>query len=457
MATAYYLEQQARSKGYNLQCRLLERSDQLGGKIRTEQVGRFLTEAGPDSLLTRKPWGINLCREVGLDHDLLPGRDVPHKTYILWEGRQIPLPPGVQLGVPTQLAPLAASPLLSWPGKLRALADLFMWPRRDTDDESIAQFFQRHFGKEVVDRIVAPMLGSIYAGDVQKLSLASTFPTFKTLEYQHGSLIRGLRKQTSSESTQASPFTTLRRGMTSLVTSIVERLSMTTLYTSWPVSRVIPAQTDGWTVYSHVDNVAPLHADAVVVASPACDAAKNLHEALPDAADELAQIPFSSSATVNLGFHSAIPDTIARGYGFIVAPMTKGLVSGGTWAMNKFEHRCAPGQSILRLFLGGAAKTLPMDHRKHDAWLEPALRFCHDHLSIHTKPDEVRVAVWDQANPQYNVGHMDRMRRMEVMFHRTPGMYITGSSLTGFSVSDCVRDAQRVARDVLDDVAADNV
>lgn len=446
LATAFRLEEQARLAGLDLRITLLEKADRLGGKIRTDRVGPYLMEAGPDSLLNRKPWGMDLCRDLGLQGALAPSCDLPEKTFMLWRGNQVPLPPGMMLGIPTRLLPLATTPLVSWPGKLRALGDLFMRPRRMDQDESLADFFRRHFGEEVLERLVAPLLGGIYSGRADTLSLFATFPSFADLEARHGSLIRGMKKQALHPASSTSPFSSLRDGMQSLVTRITSQLVNTSLQTGQSVAR-LTAEPDGtWCLHLDGDGHPPMAADEVVIALPANVATRVMADLLPDTTEDLDGIPFTSSATVNLGFDTVIPDTVARGYGFLVAPIAEDQVAGGTWAMNKFEHRCEPGHSLLRLFFSGETEG---NAASPDAWIEPALRFCRERLQIAVEPREVRVAVWHRTNPQYQVGHMERLERIQAAVQARPGLYITGSSLTGFSVSDCAKDAVRVARQVV--------
>ena len=197
LSTAWYLQNRAQENGIRLHSTVLEQSDRLGGKIITETIdepgiGSFIIEGGPDSFLTQKPWALQLARDLDLDTHLLGTNDQQRKIYVLNKGKPTPLPDGVLLIVPTKIMPFAMSPLLSPLGKLRMGLDLFIPPKNDGEDETLAEFITRRLGKEALDKIAEPLMSGIYNAEAERQSLLSTFPRFRALEEKHGSLIRGM-------------------------------------------------------------------------------------------------------------------------------------------------------------------------------------------------------------------------------------------------------------------------
>ena len=195
LTAAFALNENVRrypSAGRPFTCTLVEASPRLGGKILTERSNGFVIEAGPESFLAQKPWGIDLCRRLGLTESLIPTNPEHRKTFVLLGGRLHELPQGLVMGVPAKLGPFLRTSLLSWPGKLRLAAELFIPRIRHNEDESLATFFRRRLGKEALDRIIEPLLTGIYTGAADQLSLLATFPRFREMEREHGSLLRAL-------------------------------------------------------------------------------------------------------------------------------------------------------------------------------------------------------------------------------------------------------------------------
>ncbi|HLU09569.1 MAG TPA: protoporphyrinogen oxidase, partial [Oceanobacillus sp.] len=185
LSTAWYLQQAG------IRCTVLEGANRWGGKVYTEQVDGFgdtpfILEMGADAFLTRKPWALELAQELGLSERIQPVNAANSRTFVLRRGKPVPLPDGLQLLVPTRLLPFLRSPLISPFGKCRALADLFIPPRRSDGDETLASFIRRRLGAEMLDRVASPMLAGVYNGDPEALSMRATFPQFPALERQYG-------------------------------------------------------------------------------------------------------------------------------------------------------------------------------------------------------------------------------------------------------------------------------
>src|SRR6476619_859263 len=172
---------------------VLERCARAGGLVLSEDIDGYTIDAGPDALLVQKPDGIRLCEELGLKDDLVPTKK-PRLAYIQRGGRLHPLPDASVLGIPTRLGPFLTTRLFSWPGKLRMAGELFVQPRRDSEDESIGAFINRRFGREATTYLAEPLLAGIHAGDVDRLSIKALFPRLVETEQKHGSLLAAFSK-----------------------------------------------------------------------------------------------------------------------------------------------------------------------------------------------------------------------------------------------------------------------
>ncbi|HLY91846.1 MAG TPA: protoporphyrinogen oxidase, partial [Candidatus Angelobacter sp.] len=192
LSAAYSLEK-ARRSGAPLEWRLFEQSPRLGGIVGSEYLNGCVIETGADSFLSEKPWAFDLCRELGLEDQLIGSNDAARKTFILLHGKLVPLPEGLQFIVPTSLDHVMRSELFSEETKRLIAAEVSLPPRKDDGDESIAAFVARHFGNEVVDRLAGPMLAGVYGGDAARLSMRTIMPRFVKMEEEHGSLIRALQ------------------------------------------------------------------------------------------------------------------------------------------------------------------------------------------------------------------------------------------------------------------------
>src|SRR6202142_2142195 len=227
LSAAYTLEEKRKS-GMPVEYVVFESSPRLGGVLVTDHVDGCIVEAGPDSFLTEKPWAADLCRQVGLEDQLIGSNDGDRKTYILVKGKLVPLPDGLMFMVPTKLAPTLLSPLFSPGTKLRMVREWRFAPRGSRSDESVAALVERHYGAEMVERLTDPLLCGVYGGDASQLSVRAVLPRFVEMESKYGSLGRGmLAGQKNKQSAQPTPpiFTSLKGGMQQLSDALVASLS----------------------------------------------------------------------------------------------------------------------------------------------------------------------------------------------------------------------------------------
>ena len=281
LSAAFTIEEK-RQSGASVEYVLFESSPRLGGVLVTDRVDGCLVEAGPDSFLTEKPWAADLCRKIGLGDQLIGSNDSERKTYIVARGKLVVMPDGLMFMVPTKIMPTVFSPLFSLRTKMRMAAEWFHPPRKASEDETVAQMVERHYGSEMVELLADPLLSGVYGGEASELSVRAVLPRFADMESKHGSLGRAMlearKKMGAAASVPARPlFTSLKEGMQQMVDALVARLDANSLKTSSLVQSVI-RQDNGWTVSAGYQSD---QFDAVIVATPA-----HVASAVLQAADE---------------------------------------------------------------------------------------------------------------------------------------------------------------------------
>lgn len=451
LAAAFALEERRRS-GSELEYVLYEASPRLGGVLRTEQIDGCLVEAGPDSFITEKPWAADLCRALGLGDQLIGSNDADRKTYILTNGRLVEMPDGLMFMVPTKILPTGLSPLFSWKAKLRMTKELFHPPRAVDHDESVAAFVERHYGSEMVDRLADPLLSGVYGGEAASLSVRAVLPRFAEMERTHGSLGRAMlaaRKKMATAPRKPAPplFTSLKDGMQHLAETVVARLTPSSLLTKAPVQAVqAEGGTEGWVVSAGMQSD---QFDRVIVALPAPAAAQVLRMASPELSAELADIRYSSSITVGLGYDREVRESLPPGFGFLVPRSEGKKLLAATFVHNKFPHRAPEDRAVLRCFFAA--------RNAEDVWTladEQIVGIVRDELQqilgLRAEPLFSRVYKWKSAMAQYGVGHLDRLDRIERLRKQLPGLALAGNAYRGIGVPDCVRSGSDAAKQVVE-------
>lgn len=442
LSAGWYLQQAAARQGINLRYTILEQSHRWGGKVQTGQVqgigdAPFILEAGPDAFLTRKPWALKLARELGLGERILPVNTENSRTFILHRGQPVPLPDGLLLLAPTRLQPFLRSPLFSPWGKLRAMFDLLIPPRRSEADESLASFVRRRLGAEMLDKLGEPLLGGVYNGDPERQSVLATFPQFPTLEKKYGSLIRGAGQREHVSGSEP-PFISFKSGTHELVDKLVQRLTGD-LRLNVGVSAV--ERDDRYRVVTTNGDV--LEADALILATPANVTAKLLRDIAPETAKNLDTIPYTGIGAIYFAFHKADVPRPLKGFGLVVPGSEGRPFDGITWTSSKWNERAPSGFELLRVFLGGprTRQTLFMEDAELVSTIRAELQSI---FGISAEPLFHRIFRWREGYPQYNVGHLERVAAAEAAL--PAGLFIAGSAYRGVGVPDCIRQGRDAAQ-----------
>jgi oxygen-dependent protoporphyrinogen oxidase len=429
---------------------LIESDNRLGGKIVTERVGGFVIEGGPDTFLSYKPRGIGLCRELGLEDRLHGTNEKIRRTYVVRRGRLYELPEGLTGLVPSRFGPMAKTTLISPLGKLRMGLDFFIPPRPGDGDETLASFVERRLGRELYDRLIEPLLSGIYAGDGEALSLGATFPQLRQIELEHGCLIKGMlaaRRNSLSpnghkpDGKNRSAFLTPTTGLAEIVEALEAKLAGVEIRRGARVTHV-EANASGYVV-ALADGTS-LHADAVILTTPAFVTADLISRLDSQLANTLRSIPYVSTATVSVAYPlSDIPRPL-DGYGYIVPRAEGRPILACTWTSTKFPHRAPDGYGLIRAFIGRAGQEEILD-RSDDELLTLVRDELHAVLGITTPPMLHRVFRWPKAMPQYTLGHLERLKAIEQCLAALPGLFVAGNAYRGIGIPDCIASGEQAA------------
>jgi oxygen-dependent protoporphyrinogen oxidase len=457
LAAAYHIQEHLPKDAQPPTCTLMDDQKRLGGKILTERHNGFIIEAGPDSFITQKPWALDLCKKLGLTERLIPTNQEQKKIYVYAGGRLHPLPEGLVLMVPTRLVPFLTSSLISPLGKLRMAMDLFIPARKDTGDESLADFARRRLGQEALDKIVEPLMAGIYVGRAETLSLASTFPRFMDLERQYGSLIRGLvtkrgetaRKSKAGEQSPLTLFMTLKGGIGEIVEALVTKLDRIQLQVGKRVREVRPLKQTGTAYEVKMEDGHTMTADGIILTTPAFVTANLVEGFNPSLARELRQISYVSTATISLAYKRPECKHPMDGYGFVVARNEGRKIMACTWTSTKFSDRAPKDYTLIRCFVGGEGQESNVD-LDDQTMVQMAQEELKATMGIDARPVLTRVYRWRQANPLYTVGHLDRMAAIERLLQQHPGLFLTGSAYYGVGIPDCIHEGTRIAQQTLE-------
>ena len=458
LAAAHRLMELNRDGPHDIRVTLLEANQRVGGTIGTEHVNGFLVESGPDSFISEKPWGLQLCERLGIASNLISLESARQKVYVVHQGSLVPLPEGFILMAPTRLWPLIRTPLFSWPGKLRMALELFLPRGGAGGDESLGSFVRRRFGQELLERVAQPLMGGIYAGDPEELSLKATMPRFLELERTRRSIIwatwLGQRHRAHSQRMGSGArwglFVSLADGMQLLVETLAGRLPAGTVRQG---TRAVGLE---WNAAKKVWGITTeggegLEADGVILAIPAYGAARALASVDPELAQELAAIPYTSTATVSLAYRrDDIPNGL-DGFGVVVPAREQRRIIACSFSSMKYSGRAPAEHVLLRAFVGGALQ--PELFEQNDEAMEGSVRqeFA-ALLGIKAEPLLCRIHRHPSSMPQYRVGHTERVARIKDRLTGHQKLALAGNAYGGVGMADCIHSGEGAAEALADSV-----
>lgn len=437
-----------RLRGHGATVTVLEAAQEPGGKLRSSPVAGVPVDAGAEAVLARRPEATELFSELGMDDRVVhPGPGAP---AVYSRGRLRSLPKGQLMGVPGDLRALARSGVLSWPGTVRAGLDLFLPRTPVRGDVPVSAYVTARMGPQVVDRLVEPLLGGVYAGRADRLSLESALPQIAPLARRDRSLVRGVHAALNERGTApVAPgpvFASLRGGVATLIDALAERCAGH-LRTGTRV-RALQRLPKGWRV--RVEDAEPLDCDAVLLACPAPEAARLLDEHVPDAARELREVEYADTALVTMALPTAAFPEPPTGTGFLV-PAGEGLtIKAATFSSNKWPWLAEelaetnPGDDlmVLRCSIGRFGDGVASE-RTDEELVRSSLADLTRVTGLTGDPVQTRVTRWIGGLPQYTVGHASRVDRARGALE--PGLGVCGAAYGGVGVPACIADAGREA------------
>jgi oxygen-dependent protoporphyrinogen oxidase len=390
-------------------------------------------------MVTTKPAAIDLCRELGLGDALVEPRSA-EAFSVVREQRLHPLPAGFRLIAPTERWPLLRSGLFSWPGKLRMLHESRVKASNElAADESVESFVVRRFGREAFERVAEPVLGGLFVADATELSAARTLGPFVELERRCGSVLRGLRDTPRASSSPAQ--LTLQRGLGSLVERLSEQIPSTWIELDCAAEKIWPRPRGGWQI--ETARGVWLARD-VLLACPAPRCSALLSAAVPTLASALAELRFASCVTVNLVYRRGEVARLPNDFGFFVPRREPNHILAATYASEKFAARAPQGYIVIRTFQGGTLDQAAVD-LDDETLVERSQRDLARLIGVTAPPRATSLTRFREAVPQFEVGHAERVARLDREVEKYEGLYLAGSALGAYGLADCVASGEAVA------------
>ncbi|MER5883538.1 protoporphyrinogen oxidase [Streptomyces sp. NPDC001941] len=418
---------------------VLEAHTRVGGKLRTGTLAGVPVDEGAESIMAMRPEAVELAEAVGLGPSLVDPAVAPVTVWT--NGALRPLPPGHVMGIPADPEALAGTGLLTDAGLDRLRQEELLPAPPVTEDVTVASYLEQRLGREAVDRLVEPMLGGVYAGSTDRLSLRSAMPPVAALAARGGSLLAALRDRPKpAPGTPRPAFVRGVVGGTGRLPAAVAEASGARILTGTTATSLERTASGRWRVEARTgDGPLLIEADAVVLGLPAYAAAPLLRPHSTAAEVELAAIQHAGSAVVTMAFARDRATRLPEGNGFLVPPVDGHAVKAATFLSNKWAWQAdaAPGVFVLRASIGRLGEehrlSLPDRHL-----VRTALAELHHAIGPIGDPVAARVTRWPQALPQYGVGHAARVARIREAVEALPGLEVCGASYEGVGVAACV-------------------
>lgn len=432
----------------NADLTILEAEQRVGGIISTRIENECVIEEGPDSFLTTKPWALELCRSLNLEDQILQTNESNRRAFIALDGELQPLPEGFMLLAPTKIYPFLDSKILSAGGKIKGLLEAFKPPVGEDIDETLKSFALRRFGQEMFEKIVQPMVGGIYTGDPEKLSALATVPQFVEMERKHGSIGRAILNKSLVKSSDSgarySAFVTLKSGLQTLTDTLADSIGRDKIRLACRVQYMVQTG-QRWKLKTNDGN--EFDADIVVLATPAKASSSILQNVDRELSADFLSVEYSSSVVLNMLFNAENIGHPMDGFGFVVPELERRSIIACSFSSTKFKGRAPQNKVLMRVFLGGILHPELFDCSDGDL-LQSALKDLRHYLKITSYPQKIWIKRWPSAMPQYNVGHLQLVKRMKERFAKHDRLIWTGSALTGVGIPDCVRAGLKAAERV---------
>jgi protoporphyrinogen/coproporphyrinogen III oxidase len=417
---------------------LFEGGNSVGGNIRTIIKDGFLIEHGPNSVLAnREIW--DLIQDLGISDQIAPPTPDAKKRFIVRGGKLVALPSG-----PIDILTTSA---FSAGGRIRLLKEPFI-RSRSSNGESVGDFFERRFGKEITEYAVDPFISGIYAGDPHKLSIKDAFPRLYKYEQDAGSIIKGalfLPKDKAAKVPKGSPRSfSFKDGMSTLPKALQERLG-----DSVSIGASVTSLTKRGGGYVIATDAADDQFESVVISIPAHAAARLVGDLDKTLAYELTNIYYPPIAVVYAAFRREQVRVEPNGFGVLVPAVENRRILGCLFSSSTFEGRTPEGFHLFTVFIGGS-RNAELCRNTDENLIRIAVEEIGSLLGIAGGPAFTSIKKWERSIPQYNIGYesvpaaIDRFRESE------PGIFFCSNFYRGISVGDCVKNSVATAKEVLE-------
>ncbi|MBN6854173.1 protoporphyrinogen oxidase [Staphylococcus warneri] len=450
LTSAYYMKKQ----NPQLNVTIYEATNRPGGKIQTYRKDGYTIELGPESYLGRKTIMTDIANEIGLGNDLIT--NTTGQSYIYAKNKLYPIPGGSIMGIPTDIKPFIKTKLISPLGKLRAGLDLFKKPIEIEDDISVGDFFRQRLGDEVLENLIEPLMGGIYGTNIDDLSLMSTFPNFKEKEEAFGSLIKGMKdeKEQRIKQRQLYPgapkgqFKQFKHGLSSFIEALekaVKNQGVDIQYNT-KVEDIIVSQRDYQVVVDGKNEVY----DGVLVTTPQQVFMQWFNH--DPAFDYFNTMDSTTVATVVLAFDEKDIENTYDGTGFVIARTSNTDITACTWTSKKWPFTTPEGKVLIRAYVGKPGDTVVDDHTDEEI-VSIVRRDLKQMMTFKVDPEFTIVNRLPKSMPQYHVGHIKQIRKIQEHIKRTyPRLKITGAPFEAVGLPDCIQQGHNAVDDMLEEL-----
>jgi len=451
LTAAFYMQKEAIAKELPLDIVLVESSLRLGGKIQTLRKNGFIIERGPESFFDRENYVYTLAKDLGIEQELITSNTGP--IYIAVGSHLYPIPSNLLSGATPHVSSFITSGLFSLSGKIRAAGDFFIPRSTQNDDQPLGPFFRRRFGAEIVENLVEPLLAGTFAGDIEQLSMRSTFPQLYSLEQKYRSLLLGMKKSGTNFlsnnliAKDKGIFQTFNNGLETLIEKLENSLLPGSIMKGVKVEEIEHGKEGSIQVV--LNNFTQINADAVIIATPFNIVEKMFHKQQHLA--ELSTMKAATIATVTMAFtKDQLGDLDALS--FFVSRNSDFSITSCTWMNRKWPGSSPEDYVLLRSYIGrvGDEAIVALSDTEIE---KTVLQDLSKTIGIHGEPMMTVVTRWKNAMPQYTVGHQEKVQRIkqELQEHFST-VKLAGSSFEGISIPECVQQGKHVTEEVLKEI-----
>ncbi|MED3651826.1 MULTISPECIES: protoporphyrinogen oxidase [Heyndrickxia] len=453
LSTLYYLQQLKETANIELNLKLIEGNDELGGKIHSVQTDEFIMETGADSIVARKQGVAELLENLHLHNEMV--NNATGKSFIYHHGQLKPIPDDTVFGIPMSKEALLSSELISEAGKNEALKDFTTTNESFTKDSSIGQFLEHFLGKEIVENQIAPVLSGVYSGKLNELTLATTLPYLLDYKNQYGSIMKGLSENKERfQSADNKKFVSFKNGLSTLIDRLEIELTNVEILKGIKATSIIHTQ-DGYTVT--LENGTTIHADYIVLSTPHQVAQSLLQNEVLD--EDFNQLVSSSLISVYLGFDVPDEKLPADGTGFIVPDNSDLVCNACTWTSRKWTHTSKNNHLLLRLFYKNTNPTTfeHLNSLNERELIQVALKDIEKSLGITGEPKHSEVTKWTDLMPKYSLSHRKTIESLNKKIDDLyPNITLAGCSYYGVGIADCIMNGKETANQLIEQISNNN-